>query len=959
VPRPDPFGARASLGEGLPDYWRLAALGDLIDLETAPVTLRILLENALRNAGGGLIERSDVETLASWQPGSATEAEVPFMPARVLLQDFTGVPAIVDLAAMRDAMADLGGDPARVNPLVPADLVIDHSVQVDQFGTPAAFAFNVAREYDRNGERYQLLRWAQTAFRDLRVVPPGTGIVHQVNLEFLATVVADRTDADGSRIALPDTVVGTDSHTTMVNGLGVLGWGVGGIEAEAALLGQPIYMPMPRIIGVRLSGELPRGSTATDLVLVVTQMLRSFGVVGAFVEFAGDGLAALSLADRATISNMSPEFGATSTLFPIDDETLAYLRLTGRTDERVGLVEAYAKAQGLWRREGHTPAFDDLLTLDLASVEPSVAGPRRPQDRVPLTGLRDNFRSNFPDGLQPLGEAQLEGLRPSGGRVEESSAESFPASDPPSFTSAEATEDDPAIAAAAVASATRATAELAAEPAETAYPAVTLHVHGVEATIRTGSVAIAAITSCTNTSNPTVMVGAGLLARNAVARGLRVAPTVKTSLAPGSKAVTGYLETAGLMAPLAELGFALAGYGCTTCIGNSGPLDQPIAEAIEKNDLVTAAVLSGNRNFEGRIHPLARASYLASPPLVVAFALAGRVDIDLSREPLGIDDDGKPVYLADVWPSPDEIKAVIRDSIDPELFRRTYASVFDGDDRWRALPIPEGDRYDWDPASTYVARPPFFEGLAMTPEAPTDIVGARVLAVLGDSLTTDHISPAGSIVPWAPAGQWLQQHGVSPLEFNSYGARRGHHEVLMRGTFGNIRLRNALASEGEGPYTIHLPDGEEGFIFDVAGRYREEGVPQLIIAGKEYGTGSSRDWAAKGPLLLGVRAVIAESFERIHRTNLVGMGILPLQFLDGEHLVSLGLNGREAYTIRGVDSLQPRARLQVVARSDEGRETTFDVICRIDGPIELDYYRNGGILPAVLRRIARESGAAG
>jgi aconitate hydratase A / 2-methylisocitrate dehydratase len=866
----------------------------------------------------------------------------------VLLQDFTGVPAIVDLAAMRDAMADLGGDPARVNPLVPADLVIDHSVQVDQFGTPGAFAFNVGREYDRNGERYQLLRWAQTAFRDLRVVPPGTGIVHQVNLEFLATVVADRTDEDGARIALPDTVVGTDSHTTMVNGLGVLAWGVGGIEAEAALLGQPIYMPMPRIVGVRLSGELPRGSTATDLVLVVTQMLRSFGVVGAFVEFAGDGLAGLSLADRATISNMSPEFGATSTLFPIDDETLAYLRLTGRSEERLALVEAYAKAQGLWRRPGHTPAFDDLLTLDLASVEPSVAGPRRPQDRVPLTALRENFRSNYPDGLLALTEQVLESIRPEGGKVEESSAESFPASDPPSFSTATATQDRPAPAV-PVAS---------AAGVATAYPPVTLRVRGEEATIRTGSVAIAAITSCTNTSNPTVMVGAGLLARNAVARGLRVPPTVKTSLAPGSKAVTGYLEKAGLMAPLEQLGFALAGYGCTTCIGNSGPLDEPVAEAIEKNDLVTAAVLSGNRNFEGRIHPLARASYLASPPLVVAFALAGRVDVDLTTEPLGIDDDGKPVYLADLWPSLDEIRAVIRDSIDPELFRRTYASVFEGDDRWKALPIPAGDRYAWDPASTYVARPPFFEGLTMAPEPPTDIVGARVLAVLGDSVTTDHISPAGSIVPWAPAGQWLQEHGVSPLEFNSYGARRGHHEVLMRGTFGNIRLRNALASEGEGPYTVHLPDGEEGFIFDVAGRYRSEGVPQLVIAGKEYGSGSSRDWAAKGPLLLGIRAAIAETFERIHRTNLVGMGILPLQFLPGENLASLGLTGREAYTIRGVETPVPRARLQVVARADEGRETTFEVICRIDGPIELDYYRNGGILPAVLRRLAREEPAA-
>ncbi|HET7182888.1 MAG TPA: aconitate hydratase AcnA, partial [Candidatus Limnocylindrales bacterium] len=623
MPRPDPFGARAALGAGLPDYWRLDALRDRIDLATAPVTVKVLLENVLRHAGGGIVDPADVETLASWRPGSSTEAEVPFMPSRVLLQDFTGVPAIVDLAAMRDAMAELGGDPALVNPLVPADLVIDHSVQVDQFGTPAAFAFNVAREYERNGERYQLLRWAQTAFRDLRVVPPGTGIVHQVNLEYLASVVTDRDD-----IAFPDTVVGTDSHTTMINGLGVLGWGVGGIEAEAALLGQPIYMPMPRVVGVRLTGELPRGSTATDLVLVVTQMLRGFGVVGAFVEFAGDGLASLGLADRATIANMSPEFGATSTLFPIDDETVAYLRLTGRSAERVALVEAYARAQGLWRLPGVTPAFDDLLTLDLASVEPSVAGPRRPQDRVPLSALRESFRTAYPDGLSAVPESVLETVRPDGGIVEESSAESFPSSDPPSFATATATLEP-----------TTPEASPDAAPARS-YPGHRVEVDGEQATIRTGSVAIAAITSCTNTSNPTVMVGAGLLARNAVRRGLRVGPTVKTSLAPGSKAVTGYLENAGLMEPLEQLGFALAGYGCTTCIGNSGPLDEPVAKAIEDNHLVTAAVLSGNRNFEGRIHPLARASYLASPPLVVAFALAGRVDIDLSTEPLGTGDDG-------------------------------------------------------------------------------------------------------------------------------------------------------------------------------------------------------------------------------------------------------------------------------------------------------------------------------
>jgi aconitate hydratase len=933
----------------LPDYWRLAALRDLIDLEHAPVTVKILLENALRNAGAGVVEEGDVRTLASWRPGTTTEAEIPFMPARVLLQDFTGVPAIVDLAAMRDAMAELGGDPARVNPLVPADLVIDHSVQVDQFGTPGAFAFNVAREYERNGERYQLLRWAQTAFRDLRVVPPGTGIVHQVNLEYLASVITDR-DVDGVRVAFPDTVVGTDSHTTMINGLGVLAWGVGGIEAEAALLGQPIYMPMPRVVGVRLSGELPRGSTATDLVLVVTQMLRGFGVVGAFVEFTGDGLASLGLADRATIANMSPEFGATSTLFPIDEETIAYLTLTGRPAERVALVEAYARAQGMWRLPGAVPEFDDLLTLDLASVEPSVAGPRRPQDRVPLTGLRENFRSAFPDGLKPLSEARLEAIRPTGGGVEEASAESFPASDPPSFATAAATLEPPVDE----------PPEPDRETSERGYPSVEVELDGERTSIRTGSVAIAAITSCTNTSNPTVMVGAALLARNAIARGLRVPSTVKTSLAPGSKAVTSYLAKAGLMEPLETLGFALAGYGCTTCIGNSGPLDEPVAQAIEDNHLVTAAVLSGNRNFEGRIHPLARASYLASPPLVVAFALAGRVDIDLTREPLGIDDAGKPVFLADVWPAPDEIRSVIHDSIDPALFQETYASVFEGDDRWKALPIPAGDRYDWDPRSTYVARPPYFDDMSMALPPATDIIDARPLAILGDSVTTDHISPAGSIAPWSPAGEWLQERNVSPLEFNSYGARRGHHEVLVRGTFGNIRLHNALAGDREGPYGVHLPSGEAGFLYDIARRYRKEGVPLIVVAGKEYGSGSSRDWAAKGPLLLGVRAVIAESFERIHRTNLVGMGILPLQFLAGQNLAALGLTGRESFSVRGIaEGLAPRSRMQVVARADDGVKITFDVTCRIDGPIELDYYRNGGILPAVLRRLAREGTAEG
>ncbi len=855
------------------------------------------------------------------------------------------MPAIVDLAGMRDAIADLGGDPAKVNPLVPADLVIDHSVQVDRFGTPGAFAFNVDREYERNGERYQLLRWAQTAFQGLRVVPPGTGIVHQVNLEYLATVVADRADERG-RVAFPDTLVGTDSHTTMVNGLGVLGYGVGGIEAEAVLLGQPLYVPMPRIVGVRLHGELPQGSTATDLVLVVTEMLRTFGVVGSFVEFAGDGLASLSLADRATISNMSPEFGATATLFPIDDETLEYLRLTGRSDDRVALVERYAKEQGLWRDPGTALDFDALIELDLDVGRPIAgrAAPSPGSSRSRCGSRRTSAPTSRADAAGLEGEP--ESPRPIEGVVEVASADSFPASDPPSYARGGEREQEADSA-----------APIADSVVDDALPAKgTQETGATRGSIRMGSVVIAAITSCTNTSNPTVMVGAGLLARNAVARGLTVSPTVKTSLAPGSRAVTGYLETAGLMAPLEQLGFALAGYGCTTCIGNSGPLDEPIATAIEENDLVVAAVLSGNRNFEGRIHPLARASYLASPPLVVAFALAGRVDIDLTTEPLGRDRDGLPVMLSDLWPGPDEIRAVISDSIDPELFRRTYAVVFDGDDRWRALPTPAGDRYAWNASSTYVARPPFFDSVSTEPAPVADIVGARVLAVFGDSVTTDHISPAGSIAPKSPAGQWLQEHDVSPLDFNSYGARRGHHEVMMRGTFGNIRLRNRLVDGKEGPYTIHLPDGEEAFIYDAAMKYRDEGVPLVIIAGREYGSGSSRDWAAKGTTLLGIRAVIAESYERIHRSNLVGMGVLPLEFLPGDGAASIGLTGHESFAVEGIaDSLAPRCRLNVVVRHDgDGRERSFEVVARLDGPIDVDYYRHGGILPAVLRRLAAQ-----
>jgi aconitate hydratase len=747
----DPAAARATLrvGDHVFTVHRLDAVGRS-DLDRLPMTVKVLLENVLRHAGGGIVTTEELAALAAWRPGSTSEAEVPFMPARVLLQDFTGVPAVVDLAAMRDAMAELGGDPARINPLVPADLVIDHSVQVDRYGTSDAYAFNVEREYERNGERYQLLRWAQTALRDFRVVPPGTGIVHQVNLEYLATVVATR-DQDGEVAAFPDTLVGTDSHTTMVSGLGVLGYGVGGIEAEAVLLGRPLYQPLPRVVGVRLFGELPRGSTATDLVLVISQLLRRHGVVGKFVEFAGDGLAGLSLADRATIANMSPEYGATTAIFPIDAETIAYLRLTGRDASRIELVEAYAKEQGLWREPGPGPDFDEALELDLATVEPSVAGPRRPQDRVPLRELRDSFRAAYPSDLPPAAagslavppsEREARTMEASANEVEEASAASFPASDPPAFAQEAASKTpepapDPAAAA----------------PADAAfYRTVDVPLDGQHARLHTGSVVIAAITSCTNTSNPTVMVGAGLLARNAVARGLSVPPTVKTSLAPGSRAVTAYLTGAGLLPPLEELGFSVVGYGCTTCIGNSGPLDEPVARAVEENDLVVAAVLSGNRNFEGRIHPLARASYLASPPLVVAYALAGRVDVDLTREPLGTGNDGRPVYLADIWPSPEEVRETVGSAVSPSLFQATYASVFEGDDRWRALPVPSGDRYAWEETSTYIARPPFFEGLGPEAGPVTGISGARVLAMLGDSVTTDHISPAGSIPPWSPAG---------------------------------------------------------------------------------------------------------------------------------------------------------------------------------------------------------------
>ena len=934
----DPSAARDTLrvGDRSYTYYRLDAAG-AAQLDRLPYTIKVLLENMLRGAATqpALVSADDVRALALWDPTQPAEAELPFMPGRVILQDFTGVPCVVDLAAMRDAMAEMGGDPSRINPLVPADLVIDHSVQVDQFGNDAAFLINVEREYERNGERYALLRWAQQAFADFRVVPPGTGIVHQVNLEYLADVVAAR-EVDGRLTAFPDTLVGTDSHTTMINGLGVVGWGVGGIEAEAALLGQPCYQPLPIVVGFRLDGSLPSGATATDLVLYVTEMLRAHGVVGKFVEFYGPGLSRLGLADRATISNMSPEFGATATLFPVDDETLRYLRMTGRPEDVVARVEAYTKAQGLFRTDDSPePMFSESLSLDLSTVVPSLAGPKRPQDRVALTDLRDSFRTAFPNGLGP---------ETAHGTVEEASEQSFPASDAPSYSQDEA-EAEPMPAA---------TPPVA--PAPPAYRSVSVRMGEASFELRSGSVVIAAITSCTNTSNPSVMVAAGLVAKKALERGLTTKPWVKTSLAPGSRAVTDYLAIAGLMEPLEALRFNLVGYGCTTCIGNSGPLADEIAAAIEGNDLVGVAVLSGNRNFEGRIHPLARASYLASPPLVVAFALAGRIDIDLTTEPLGTDANGAPVLLADIWPTPLEVADVVASAVSGEVFTRNYASVFDGDEQWRTLPVPAGDRYAWDPASTYVARPPFFDGLGDGPVEPGDIGAARVLAVLGDSVTTDHISPAGAIARTSPAGAWLIEHGVEPRDFNSYGSRRGHHEVMMRGTFANIRLHNGLTPDAEGNVTEHLPSGERMSIFDAATRYAESRTPLIILAGREYGSGSSRDWAAKGPMLQGVRAVIAESYERIHRANLVGMGILPLQYLPGESASSLGLTGREAFSIAGIaDGLRPRQELTVTAKADDGRETRFRAVARLDGAIDLEYYRNRGVLQTVLRRLAASS----
>jgi aconitate hydratase len=942
------FGAKDTLAVGGRTYeiFRLDALQQRFDVARLPFSLKVLLENLLRTEGSGSVSAADIEALASWDAKAQPSKEIAFTPARVLMQDFTGVPAVVDLAAMRDAMADMGGDPAAINPLAPAELVIDHSVQVDAFGTRDSFRFNAEREFERNQERYAFLRWGQGAFDDFAVVPPDTGIVHQVNLEYLARVVFP-SEGSGSHPpqAYPDTLVGTDSHTTMVNGLGVLGWGVGGIEAEAAMLGQPMSMLIPQVLGFRLHGELAEGATATDLVLTVTQMLRERGVVGKFVEFYGAGLIGLPVADRATIGNMSPEFGSTCAIFPIDMETLKYLELSGRPAEQIALVEAYAKEQGLWHDEdSEEPTFSDTIELDLATVEPSLAGPKRPQDRVSLRDAKSSFARALRDYVPTNGEQR--------DAIDEAVAESYPASDPPADVSpgSNAGESRPAALPAG------ATATL---PHNGTSRTVTLD--GESFQLDHGHVVIAAITSCTNTSNPSVMIGAGILARNALARGLRSKPWVKTSLAPGSKVVTEYLDRAGLTESLEGLGFNLVGYGCTTCIGNSGPLPEEISAAVDEGDLAVVSVLSGNRNFEGRINPDVKMNYLASPPLCVAYALAGTMDIDIVGEPLGQDESGEDVYLRDIWPSEQEVAETIGEAVRADMFRKSYGEVFAGDERWNGLSVPEGERFAWDEHSTYVRLPPYFQGMPAEPQEVRDIHGARVLALLGDSVTTDHISPAGSIKRDGPAGTYLQEQGVEPRDFNSYGARRGNHEVMMRGTFANIRLRNMLggpdhASLPEGGFTRYLADGshEQMSIYDAAMRYIEGGIDLVVLAGKEYGSGSSRDWAAKGTKLLGVRAAIAESFERIHRSNLVGMGVLPLQFPPGESAKSLGLTGEETFSIVGLAAARAGgggapSEVHVTAERADGEPVSFDARVRIDTPREADYFRHGGILQYVLR----------
>ncbi len=926
----DSFGSKDSLtvGDSAYDYYRLDAVtGDGLDVSTLPFSLKVLLESLLRTEDGADITKADIEALAGWDANAEPSKEIQFTPARVIMQDFTGVPCVVDLATMREAMADLGGDATKINPLAPAEMVIDHSVIADVFGTPEAFERNVEIEYERNRERYQFLRWGQGAFDDFKVVPPGTGIVHQVNIEKLARVVFDKNGT-----VYPDSCVGTDSHTTMVNGLGVVGWGVGGIEAEAAMLGQPISMLIPRVVGFKLSGELPEGATATDLVLVITEQLREHGVVGKFVEFYGPGVSAVPLANRATIGNMSPEYGSTIAVFPIDDETTKYMRLTGRDEEQIALVEAYAKAQGLWHDPEREARYSEYLELDLGDVVPSIAGPKRPQDRVSLTDSKQSFRG-------ALAAYVTEDVDAVSGEWDESLEESFPASDPPSNDHANGK--------------TPARDYLSCAPADGGRPSNPQHVQledGTEFEVDHGAVTIAAITSCTNTSNPSVMIGAGLLAKKAVEKGLQRKPWVKTTLAPGSKVVTDYYEKSGLNVYLDKLGFNLVGYGCTTCIGNSGPLIPEVSKAVNDGDLAVTAVLSGNRNFEGRINPDIKMNYLASPPLVIAYALAGSMDVDLYNDPLGQDQDGNDVFMKDIWPSPKEVEDVIASSIDSATFTKEYADVFAGDERWQNLPTPDGDVFEWDPESTYVRKAPYFDGMALEPSPVEEVTGARVLLKLGDSVTTDHISPAGAIKKDSPAGKYLSEHGIEPRDFNSYGSRRGNHEVMIRGTFANIRLRNQMAPGTEGGFTRNLIDGGEvTSVFEASEAYQAAGVPLVVLSGKEYGSGSSRDWAAKGTALLGVKVVIAESYERIHRSNLIGMGVLPLQYPEGQSAESLGLTGEETFDFTGITELN-EGRTPKTVHVKAG-DVEFDAVVRIDTPGEANYYRNGGIMPYVLRSL--------
>ncbi|MFB0839747.1 MULTISPECIES: aconitate hydratase [unclassified Arthrobacter] len=931
----DSFGSKGKLNVAGTEY-EIFRLNSVEGAENLPFSLKVLLENLLRTEDGANITADHVRALAGWDPNAEPNTEIQFTPARVIMQDFTGVPCVVDLATMREAVKDLGGDPKRVNPLAPAEMVIDHSVQIDAFGNAGALERNMEIEYQRNGERYQFLRWGQTAFDDFKVVPPGTGIVHQVNIEYLARTVMTR-EVDGALRAYPDTCVGTDSHTTMVNGLGVLGWGVGGIEAEAAMLGQPVSMLIPRVVGFKLSGSIPAGATATDVVLTITEMLRKHGVVGKFVEFYGEGVAAVPLANRATIGNMSPEFGSTAAMFPIDDVTLDYLRLTGRPDQNVALVEAYAKEQGLWHDPSRDIKFSEYLELDLSTVVPSISGPKRPQDRIILSESKAQFRED----LRNYVKVDL-----ADGSLDEAIDESFPASDSPSFTATATHLSEEAPHAHGPKSNGRPSKKVAVKTAD-----------GREFELDHGAVSIASITSCTNTSNPSVMLAAALLARNAVEKGLTAKPWVKTSVAPGSKVVTDYYNKSGLTPYLEKLGFFIVGYGCATCIGNSGPLDAEISEAIQANDLSVTAVLSGNRNFEGRINPDVKMNYLASPPLVIAYALAGTMDFDFEADPLGQDEAGNDVFLKDIWPNPVEVQQVIDSSIDKDMFAKGYEGVFEGDDRWKALDTPAGDTFAWDEKSTYVRKPPYFEGMQAQPEPVKDITGARVLLKLGDSVTTDHISPAGSFKSDTPAGQYLLASGVERKDFNSYGSRRGNHEVMIRGTFANIRIKNQLLDGVEGGFTRDFTqaDGPQAYVYDAAQNYQAAGTPLVVLAGKEYGSGSSRDWAAKGTALLGVKAVIAESYERIHRSNLIGMGVLPLQFPAGENAASLGLTGTETFSVEGVTALNegttPRT-LKVTATAEDGSSKTFDAVLRIDTPGEADYYRNGGILQYVLRQIS-------